>query len=197
MYNVKLGIAYNLKNLYYYCRGRRVNNVWVFDQNLSFKKLDCNESKSNKATIEERYAEFVANYNADENLFDGNNYVTTRVEGNMDSSVVYTLKKDAYGSLVYNDSTRNEVIARNILSYYVIKDGNGGMNSVFFLNQDGTVGRARIEDASGEIKIDDDLGLKYIVSVIQGRFGNEYVGGYGPIFIDLDGHLYKLDNSLY
>lgn len=54
-----------------------------------------------------------------------------------------------------------------------------------------------IEDTRGKIKIDDDLGLKYIVSVIQGRFGNEYVGGYGPIFIDLDGHLYKLDNSLY
>ena len=99
----------------------------------------------------------------------------------------------------YNNDELNEKfgeykIADQVLSFYVIREGQDIGNNLYFINNDGTVGSADIEYGvlnNGTISIENDLGYKNIVSVVNGGFGLEHSGGAGAIFIDINGNIYN------
>lgn len=99
----------------------------------------------------------------------------------------------------YNDEILNSKfgeykISDNVLSFYVISDGQSGGNSVYFINENGTVGKAETEynvESSSQITVKKDIGYKNIISIVNGTFGDEYSGAHGPIFIDINGNIFS------
>ena len=91
-----------------------------------------------------------------------------------------------------NDKYGKYKIADNVLSFYVINDGQNFGNMLYFINEDGTVGKADAEyRMNNEISVIKDIGYKNIVSIISGTFGDEFTGYHGPIFIDIKGKIYS------
>lgn len=117
----------------------------------------------------------------------------------------YTIKMDKNRSLyiTYHDSKLNKQfnnykIADNILSYYVVQTGQGGGKTLYFINENGTVGSADIEygvlystDDVKQIPVKKDLGYKNIVSVIEAGFGVSVSGISEAIFIDINGNMFS------
>lgn len=121
----------------------------------------------------------------------------------VDSSVVkdgYSVYMDGSGSLYikfnnndYISKFGNYKIADNILNFYVFEIGQDRMNTVFFINEDGTVGSADVDFGvnNGSITVKKDLGYKNIVSVVSGAFGMDYSGAKDAIFIDINGNMFS------
>lgn len=117
----------------------------------------------------------------------------------------YSIKIDKNRSLyiTYHDSKLNKKfnnykIADNILNYYVVQTGQGGGKTLYFINENGTVGSADIEygviystDDVKQIPIKKDIGYKNIVAVIEAGFGVSVSGIAGPIFIDINGNVFS------
>lgn len=81
------------------------------------------------------------------------------------------------------------------MSFYAIDYGQDFANALCFIKDDGTVGSAQTEygavGPSGKIEIDNDLGYRNIVTIINGIFGGGEGGGHGPIFIDINGKIFS------
>ena len=86
-------------------------------------------------------------------------------------------------------------LADKVLAFYIIETGNGGLHMVYFIYEDGTVGKADVESVFdgtvSTIPVDKVEGYKNIVSVVQGVFGTEHSAGAGAIFIDINGNIYN------
>ena len=113
----------------------------------------------------------------------------------------YVVYLNQSGSLFirYSDESLNMKfgdykIADNVLSFYLITEGQDSGKNLYFINSDGTVGSADIEYGvvnNGVVNIKSDLGYKNIVSIVQGGFGLEFSGVHSAIFIDINGNMYN------
>lgn len=106
-----------------------------------------------------------------------------------------TLEKEGTLYVDYtNTSLKNELgkikIAENVLNFDVIETAQGGGHTLFFIKEDGTVGKAEVEYRASNFKtngIVQDLGLKNIVSMIPVKSGLATV-----YFVDINGNIYSL-----
>lgn len=109
----------------------------------------------------------------------------------------YIIRLDSNGNLYvkYSVEDSERLIANDVLSFYLINTGQDLGNTLYFINSDGTVGKASteygyssLEDIEVVNKID---GFNNIVSIVEGVYGDEYSGAHGPIFIDINGNIFK------
>ena len=86
-------------------------------------------------------------------------------------------------------------LVKNVLAFYIIDVGQDEWHSIYFINEDGTVGSAYVDpvifNGTGKIEIKKNIStrLKNIVSIINGTTGN----GYCPLFIDIDGNVIDIN----
>lgn len=152
---------------------KNVNNVYdIFSKNIVL----------NRQTVFNDYSYYKTIYEKNSNI----NGYTVELSKSGELKVIYHLD---------DSSSDIRVIANNILSYYVIYYGNGGFRSLYFIYEDGTVGKASIESDfvnGNSIEVETIENLNNIVTIQQGVFSDEMgTGGYGPIFVDIDGNLYR------
>ena len=161
-------------------------------ENKSLNDKKCEESKNNQYDI------FANNMKAKRSEFDKNNtfYKWRRSdEGN------YYVYLDRNGTLYisfvdekYSSKYTDYKVADKVLSFYIIDEGVGEGGFVFFINEDGTVGKVDAEKAireTGSISIKNDIGYKNIVAISEGIFGNEQSGAHYAIFMDIDGNMFS------
>lgn len=109
----------------------------------------------------------------------------------------YTVRLDNNGILYvkYSVEDKERVIASNVLSFYLINTGQDLGNTLFFINNDGTVGKASTEygySSEKKIEIVNKIdGFNNIVSIVEGVYGDEYSGYHGPLFVDINGNIFK------
>ena len=147
------------------------NNYNVFSKNLKESLSKLNDSKRMYQSIRSEF-----------------------VKGGYD---VY-LKENGSLYVKFYDSELNSKynqykLADNVLSFYIINVGQDTFNTLYFINQDGTVSYCNIESDvlnNNGITIKNDLEYKNIVSITSGVFGT-YSGAHGPFFIDIDGNVYS------
>lgn len=176
----------------------------VMNNNVENNEI-INNNDNNNETINNNqnnsYKLFVDNFKNNYLKFDSNNYISQFVVSEFLSSD-YKVYMDEnknlyikYSDKNLNDKYGNYLIANNVLYFNIISTGQGGGNTLFFINQDGTVGSASIEyNVSGDdskIEVKKDLGYKNIISVVSGRFGDNYTGVSDAIFIDINGNIYS------
>lgn len=119
----------------------------------------------------------------------------------VEKSYKVNLDNNSQLSIEYYDNelnTKYQKIADNILSFFVIETGNGGCNTLYFINTDGTVGQANVEtflannDGTGEITINKNIkNLKNIVYITSAINNATASATSNPIFIDINGNMYK------
>ena len=107
-----------------------------------------------------------------------------------------------FGDLSYNISIsknrelkiNSNKIADNVLEFFVVPDGNGGAQSLYYIDIKGDLysvdhelfGDNGIYLATKEELKPKKLSYKNIVSVLPGAYGNAR----GPIFVDMEGNMY-------
>ena len=148
---------------------------------------------------ENDYQIFAKNLKSQLSRYDENN-LNRQFVNNDNVRYPYTVYLNENGSLFvkYSNSELNAKygdykISDDVLSFYVIETGNGGMSLLYFINGDGTIGSADVEfvSDSNQITVKKDLGYKNIVSIVSGSFGDGYSGAQGPIFIDINGNIFS------
>lgn len=147
---------------------------------------------------ENNYNIFAQNLKKELSKYDNNNYNYQRVTNEIvpDGYEISINEKGTlyvrYFNKELNDKYGKYKIADNVLSFYVINDGQNFGNMLYFINEDGTVGKASAEYRMNDnISVIKDIGYKNIVSIISGTFGDEFTGYHGPIFIDINGKIYS------
>lgn len=83
-------------------------------------------------------------------------------------------------------------LAQKVIAFNIVETGNGGLHTLYFINEDGTVGSADIEAVgmNKNIKIKSKIGdLKNIVAIISGAGDLETSGAAIPFFVDIDGKI--------
>ena len=147
---------------------------------------------------ENNYNIFAQNLKKELSKYDNNNYNYQRVTNEIvpDGYEISINEKGAlyvrYFNKELNDKYGKYKIADNVLSFYVINDGQNFGNMLYFINEDGTVGKASAEYRMNDnISVIKNIGYKNIVSIISGTFGDEFTGYEGPIFIDINGRIYS------
>lgn len=117
----------------------------------------------------------------------------------------YSIEMDKNRSLyiTYQDANLNKKFGKyklvdNILGYYVVQTGQGGGNTLYFINENGTVGSADIEYgviySTADVKqipVKKDLGYKNIVAIVEAGFGVSTSGTSEAIFIDINGNMFS------
>ncbi len=79
------------------------------------------------------------------------------------------------------------------MSFNIVNSGQDVINTLYFINQDGTVGSANIETGimdNNEIVIKKDIGFKNIVSIVSGVYTDGMSGADRPMFIDINGNIF-------
>ena len=114
----------------------------------------------------------------------------------------YTISLLANGDLkltVNNKSNKDKVIAKNVLLYEITYVGNGGMKSVYFVKEDGTVSSYFVDNyvTNGkDEEVKNNIGnFKDVIAIIPGSvdFENDPSGGMEPNFIDINGNILSLN----
>ena len=114
----------------------------------------------------------------------------------------YTISLLANGDLkltVNNKSNKDKVIAKNVLLYEITYVGNGGMKSVYFVKEDGTVSSYFVDNyvTNGKDEaVNNNIGnFKDVIAIIPGSvdFENDPSGGMTPNFIDINGNILSLN----
>lgn len=158
--------------------------------------------KTNEQTKENNiYKNFSSNLKSEiSKKYDSNNlnYQTISNEVVKDGYEVFLTKENTL-YVKYNNANLlakygEYKIAENVLNFYIISTGQGGGNTLYFINEDGTVGSADTEyniENENQINIKKDIGYKNIVSIVNGTFGDGYSGVNGPIFIDIEGNIFS------
>lgn len=162
---------------------------------LIYEKYYIN-NKQNQT--ENNYNIFAQSLKKELSKYDNNNYNYQRVTNEIvpDGYEISINEKGTlyvrYFNKELNDKYGKYKIADNVLSFYVINDGQNFGNMLYFINEDGTVGKASAEYRMNDnISVIKDIGYKNIVSIISGTFGDEFTGYHGPIFIDINGKIYS------
>lgn len=114
----------------------------------------------------------------------------------------YTISLLANGDLklkVNNKSNKDKVIAKNVLLYEITYVGNGGMKSVCFVKEDGTVSSYFVDNyvTNGkDEEVKNNIGnFKDVIAIIPGtvELKNDPSGGMEPNFIDINGNILSLN----
>ena len=162
---------------------------------LIYEKYYIN-NKQNQT--ENNYNIFAQSLKKELSKYDNNNYNYQRVTNEIvpDGYEISINEKGClyvrYFNKELNDKYGKYKIADNVLSFYVINDGQNFGNMLYFISEDGTVGKADTEYRMNDnISVIKDIGYKNIVSIISGTFGDEFAGYEGPIFIDINGRIYS------
>ena len=105
-------------------------------------------------------------------------------------SLSYVLKITNSNELMLN----NEKVADNVLNMFVVSTGNSGFNTLFFIDKEGNLFSANIEEylynSNEELNI-ESLDYKNIIYVTSGIYSEDGMAGtYLPIFVDIDGNVY-------
>lgn len=169
--------------------------------NNVIEKTSSEEIEEDPKVIENDYQIYSESFRKEFSKFDTYNhsYLFLKNEYIPDG---YSITLNEMGSLyvVYINSELNRKygefkIADNVLSFYSISTGQDSGNTLYFIKDDGTVGSAETEygaiDSDGTIVIDNDLGYKNIVTIMAGTFGDDFAGGTGPIFVDINGKIFS------
>lgn len=85
----------------------------------------------------------------------------------------------------YSITEKHHKLTSDILQFYVLFEGNGGLSSIFAIKENGTVTKIAFEQTI--VITDNYKNLKNIVNIIQGA----RVGSHNPFFVDINGNLYK------
>ena len=176
-----------------------VSGILVFG--LIGNEEDVLDNNNYDGIIYNNYDLFVDNFDENYTKFDSNNYISQfiaseNIEGGY--NVRIDLNKKLYIKYIDEDIARKfgeYLIAENVLYFNVISTGHDLVNTLYFINEDGTVGSAEIERGilAGSAKIDviNDLGYRDIVAVIGGSFGDGLTSMTGAIFVDINGKFYS------
>ena len=115
------------------------------------------------------------------------------------SSVYLNAQNEAYvtiekNSNLYGTYEENYNIGNNISNIYVSQYGNGGYSYIYLLKLDGTVDCIDgTQTENGIIEITQVDGLKNIINVVDcSMLDDNLSGAHEPIFIDIDGNIYRL-----
>ena len=164
------------------------------------KEDTCKDKESNNKEIQSNnYDDFSKNLKESLSKLDNSKrmYQSIRSEFVKGGYSVY-IKEDGSLYIQFYDSDLNSKynqykLADNVLSFYIINVGQDTFNTIYFINEDGTVSYCNIESDiinNNDITIKNDLEYKNIVSITSGVFGT-YSGAHGPFFIDIDGNIYS------
>ena len=105
-----------------------------------------------------------------------------------DTSNFYTVSLLADGTLkiYFSSSKESKTVSTNVLSFYVIYEGNGGWKYIYAIKEDGTVTKV---DANQNLIVQDNYNnLKNIIQVLPGTY-NDYSGVGHAIFVDINGNI--------
>lgn len=148
---------------------------------------------------ENNYGKYAKKLSDEINNFSDSNYLFQRVDHEMLESVYYvTLNKNKELHIEYSNEELNNVfgnykISDNVISFYIINDGQAFFNSLYYIKTHGTVGKADVESPNinnKNITITNDLGLKNIVTILPTAFDSQESGYHGPTFVDINGNIF-------
>lgn len=148
---------------------------------------------------ENNYGKYAKKLSDEINNFSDSNYLSQRVDHEMLQSVYYvTLNKNKELHIEYSNEELNNVfgnykISDNVISFYIINDGQAFFNSLYYIKTDGTVGKADVESSNinnKNITITNDLGLKNIITILPTTFDSQESGYHGPTFVDINGNIF-------
>ncbi len=148
---------------------------------------------------ENNYGKYAKKLSDEINNFSDSNYLSQRVDHEMLQSVYYvTLNKNKELHIEYSNEELNNVfgnykISDNVISFYIINDGQAFFNNLYYIKTDGTVGKADVESPNinnKNITITNDLGLKNIVTILPTTFDSQESGYHGPTFVDINGNIF-------
>ena len=167
------------------------------NDNQSENNLNNNDAQNNNSadvTVESIYTKYLnklseqigSKYNNGDN---GTYQILTskRVGGYEDLDYSISISNDKVLKL------DNNKIADNVLEYFVVNNGNGGAQSLYYIDTKGNIYSVDHENSlseKSEIK-SNKLSYKNIVSVLPGVHGNSR----GPIFVDIEGNMYVGENE--
>lgn len=180
----------------------------VYDK-VSSNKNDSNptENKNNNANQDNNVKETSNSFE----LFKNNlikerkeKYDTSKDKYIVDSKSEkdYTISLLANGDLkltVNNKSNKDKVIAKNVLLYEIAYVGQGGMKSVYFVKEDGTVSSYFVDNyvtTGKDEAVNNNIGnFKDVIAIIPGtvELKNDPSGGMTPNFIDINGNILSLN----
>ncbi len=90
-------------------------------------------------------------------------------------------KKNKYKNYKIND---------NVVSMFVVKNGNAGMNSLYYINTSGEIYETNIEEIETKELTSKKLNYKNIIYVTEGFHSDD--SGYSyPIFVNIEGNILK------
>ena len=159
---------------------------------LAYFLYKNNSKKCIEVSDEEKYKLYVNNYKKSMNNLNRNNEQYRNIKM-INSEVVgsYTLMVNTNNELILNQGGKYEdyVMAKDVINFFVVGEGNGGFNYVYYTTLDGSLYRFCVEMEEQDI---EKLNFKYIVNVIDNNI--EYsIGDAGctPLFIDILGNVYS------
>ena len=167
------------------------------DTNKDITVEDNNENNSDTTiNYDELYESYlnnlennIENYNdTDNNLIKINNEIydySYTVEINKNKELILNYLSDNR-----KDKYNNYKISDNVVSMFVVKNGNAGMNSLYYINTNGEIYETNIEDLDTKELASKKLNYKNIIYVTEG-FHNDDSGYSYPIFVNIEGNILK------
>ena len=153
-------------------------------------KPDDNVEVNKTESVKNSYQLYAENMKKERAKFDDYNNSTMRFYNPMIEIPSYDVSLKSNGDLYF----KGQKIVDRVLNYFVIAEGNGGFQTLYFIYEDGKVGSANVEENllnHVELVITSDLGYSDIVTILGGTFGKENSPGtMGPIFVDIQGHMF-------
>ncbi len=130
-------------------------------------------------------------------------YIVDRKSYCTPSNINYTISLSSNGELelviLGQKETNEKIIAKNVLLYELADIGQGGMKSLYFIKEDGTVSSYFVENYivnNEDEKVEDNIGnFKNVIAIIPGTVTskNEMSGAMSPNFIDINGNILSLN----
>ena len=153
-------------------------------------KPDSTIEEKKSESVKNSYQLYAENMKKERAKFDDYNNSTMRFYNPMIEIPSYDVSLKSNGDLYF----KGQKIVDRVLNYFVIAEGNGGFQTLYFIYEDGKVGSANVEENllnHVELVITSDLGYSDIVTILGGTFGKENAPGTkGPIFVDIQGHMF-------
>lgn len=119
-------------------------------------------------------------------------YTENDGEGNISGDLFkynFTLNKEGILSMSIKENTYE--VSNKVLEMFLVDTGNGGYKNLYFIKEDGTLNyfcADCVTDGNFDIKKSEH---KNIVNVMNSSFGVTTSGANSPVFIDIEGNVYK------
>jgi hypothetical protein len=159
------------------------------EENTNIK--ENTNTTDDSTTIEvDKYAEYLENLEASMNKsYTAYTHPKIRVSNEM-LSLTYIIKITNDNELMLD----SKKVADDVVSMFVVPNGNGGFNSLYFINKEGKLSVAKHEEYlyNKETTLSiESLDYENIVNVTSGIQSTDGMAGtYTPIFTDIDGNVF-------